>query len=132
MRLLLDTSAFIVATTEPERLGRHRAALEDTRNERLVSAVVGWEIAIKWHLGRVDLPEAPQQFVVRHIERGRMTPVPIELSAALGVADLPDHHRDPFDRLLIYTALQLKVAVLTSDPLFEAYGVEVLRFDRGS
>lgn len=132
MRVLLDTSAFIVATTEPERLGEHRSTLEDARNERLVSSVVGWEIAIKWHLGRIDLPDAPQQFVVRHIERGRMTPLPIDMSAALGVADLPDHHRDPFDRLLISTALQLRVPVLTSDPAFEVYGVDVLRFGRGS
>lgn len=126
MKVLLDTHVFLWLHSEPERLGDQLALLEDPATVRLVSAVVGWEIAIKHGLGRLVLPAAPQEWVPTRIERGSMTPLPIELSHALGVAELPAHHRDPFDRLLISQARRLGVAVVSADPIFGSYDVELL------
>lgn len=57
-----------------------------------------------------------------------MTLLPVRLDHALAVAALPDHHQDPFDRLLVVTARALDVPIITSDRVFERYDVEVLRF----
>lgn len=128
MRVLFDTNAFLAFHVEPERLGSHLDEVEDPSTERLVSAVVGWEIAIKHGLGRLELPTAPSEWVVSMIDVGRMAPLPIELVHALGVSELPPHHRDPFDRLLIAVARDLGVPILTSDRIFDRYDVETLSF----
>lgn len=128
MNVLFDTSAFLVAHTQPSRLGRHRDVLEDPGTIRLMSAVVGWEIAIKHRLGKLELPAPPDRWVPKMAEAGAMTPLPVLLAHALAVAALPDHHQDPFDRLLVVTARALDVPILTSDRIFKRYGVEVLMF----
>ena len=126
MRVLLDTHSFLWLHSEPERLGDRLELLEDRSTVRLVSAVIGWEITIKHGLGRLVLPAPPQQWVPARIERGSMTPLAVEMSHVLGVAELPPHHRDPFDRLLISQARQLGVAVVSADPIFGSYDVELL------
>lgn len=129
MRVLLDTHAFLWAHAEPERLGPHLELLERTDTERLVSAVVGWEVTIKYGLGRLTLPQRPQEWVPDRILRGAMTELPVQMDDALGVGELPDHHRDPFDRLLISQARNLRVPVLTADRAFDAYDVDLLRIE---
>lgn len=126
MRVLLDTHVFLWLHSEPERLGEHLEVLENPETVRLVSAVVGWEIAIKYELGRLALPLAPQQWVPDRISRGAMTALAIEMPHVLGVADLPRHHGDPFDRLLISQAKHLGIPLVTADRAFQAYDVEVL------
>lgn len=128
MRVLFDTTAFLAFHTEPERLGPHRALVEDPATERLISAVVAWEISIKHGLGRLQLPDPPTEWVIDMIAVGAMTSVPVEVTHALAVGALPDHHRDPFDRLLIATAKDLEVPILTSDRAFDRYEVEILDF----
>lgn len=129
MKVLIDTNIFLWLHIEPERVGRQLPLLEDTATERLVSAVVGWEIAIKHGLGRLVLPDPPERWVPSRIQRGAMTPLPIELRHVLGVASLEHHHRDPFDRLLISTAGALEIPIVTADPVFARYDVEVLAVD---
>lgn len=126
MRVLLDTNVFLWLHAEPERVGGLLPLLEDPTTERLVSAVVAWEIAIKHGLGRLQLPEPPQRWVPSRIQRGAMVVVPIELSHVLGVASLEHHHRDPFDRLLVSVAQALQIPVVTADPVFARYGIDVV------
>ena len=126
MRVLLDTHAFLWAHSAPERLGDHLAVIQRASTDRLVSAVVAWEIAIKHRLGRLELPEPARTWVPSRMRLGAMTPLPVEHAHALGVADLPDIHGDPFDRLLVSQALALDLPVVTADPVFERYGVTVL------
>src|SRR3546814_15286238 len=85
MRVLLDTNVFLWLHAAPERVGGLLPMLEDPSTERLVSAVVGWEIAIKHGLGRLQLPEPPERWVPSRIQRGAMVVVPNELSHVLGV-----------------------------------------------
>ncbi len=115
MIVLLDTHAFVWAHSEPERLRRHLELLERPDTERLVSAVVGWEVTIKHGLGRLTLPVPPQDWVPDRIRRGAMTEVPVVMEHALGVADLPDHHRDPFDRLIIWQAIHNDLTLISRD-----------------
>lgn len=126
MKILLDTNAFLWAHIDPERLGPHLPVVQRASTVRMVSAVVGWEIAIKHGLGRLELPEPPSSWVPSRVRRGAMTTVSIELAHVLAVGELEDHHRDPFDRLLISQANALGVPILTADRIFERYDVETL------
>ena len=130
MKALLDTHVFLWLQTEPERLGPYRKLVEDVRNERLVSAVTSWEIAIKWGLGRLPLPEPPGRWMPGRMRAIGATAVPVEHAHALAVADLPSHHRDPFDRLLVAQAQVLDVPLLSADPAFRRYDVELLAIDQ--
>lgn len=112
---------------DPERLStRARDLLRDTSNDLLLSAATAWEIAIKFAIGRLELPGEPAKVVPGWIVRSGVTPLPILHSHALGVASLPPHHADPFDRLLVVQARLEGVPILTADRMFEAYDVEVL------
>ena len=127
MRVLLDTHAFLWANAEPDRLGTWRAMVEDVTNELLLSAASSWELATKAAIGRLELPEPVASYVPSRMAALGVTAVSIEHRHALGVAALPMHHRDPFDRILIAQAQLLDVPILTADAAFDAYDVEVLR-----
>ncbi|PRY60333.1 PIN domain nuclease of toxin-antitoxin system [Knoellia remsis] len=126
MRVLFDTSAFLIAHSDPDRLGPHLEVVSRPDTERLVPAVVPWEITIKYDLGKLELPTPPQQWFPAMMAAGAMRPVPIEPDHVLALGDLPPVHRDPFDRLIITMARALDVPVLTSDRVFTDYPVEVL------
>jgi PIN domain nuclease of toxin-antitoxin system len=126
VRLLLDTHAFLWAAAHPERLGRHEEIVADPATVRLLSAASSWEIAIKHGLGKLRLPDLPAAYVPEAMRRLIVDGLPVEHAHALAVATLPAHHRDPFDRLLVAQAQQLGLPILSADPAFDAYDVEVL------
>jgi PIN domain nuclease of toxin-antitoxin system len=126
VRILLDTHVFLWLQVQPERLGDHLAAVADTANERLLSAASSWEIAIKHGLGRLILPEPPARWVPDRMRAVGATPLAVEHTHALAVADLPVHHRDPFDRLLVAQARALGASLLTADRRLEHYDVDLL------
>lgn len=126
MRVLLDTHVFLWLNAEPERLGEHLSLVEDHRSELLFSAASSWEIAIKYGLGRLPLPEPPDRYVPSRIRAVGARALAIEHTHALAVAALPPLHRDPFDRLLIAQASLLDVPILTADPLVAEYPVNTL------
>jgi PIN domain nuclease of toxin-antitoxin system len=103
--------------------------LSDPRNEILFSAVSGWEISIKKSLGRLLLPRetgSTGAFLSAAISAHQLIVLPITLPAAVAAGELPAHHNDPFDRLLIAQARALKIPVATPDPAFQPYDVETL------
>lgn len=121
MRLLLDTHLLLWALAEPGRLdAKTKLALEHPGNEVLFSAASLWEIAIKASLGRVDFNFDPQQVLQAALETG-FVELPVFSAAAILVAKLPTHHRDPFDRLLIAQAMSEPVRLYTADPLLPPY-----------
>ncbi len=102
---MLDTHVFLWWITDDERLsGRVREIISDGRNELFFSAASGWEIAIKVRLGRLEIPGNLERFVVDQVSRNAFQVLPIYLGHALHVHELPDHHRDPFDRILVSQA----------------------------
>lgn len=131
MRLLLDTHVWLWAIVEPGRLHPDvRRALEDEHRPVFLSAASSWEIAIKHRLGKLPLPLPPREFVESRLVRDRIRPLPVEHRHALEVAELPDHHRDPFDRLLVAQARLENLLLVTVDPALEPYDVSLLRADR--
>ena len=127
MRLLLDTHAWLWLQVSPERFGEATLAqLADTSNELLLSAASCWEMAIKYALGKLALPAPPSEYVPSRMERTGTTALPVLPIHALRVSELPRHHRDPFDRLLIAQAQHERVALVTADDVFRAYDVELL------
>lgn len=114
----------------PERLGaRAVQLLRHESTELMLSAVVSWEVAVKWSLGKLELPERPHIYVPDRIRAEGLGSLPIDHSHALHVADLPRHHRDPFDRLLIAQGQVEGLPILTADRRFEPYDVELVWAD---
>ncbi|MEX2534964.1 MAG: type II toxin-antitoxin system VapC family toxin [Trueperaceae bacterium] len=126
MKLLLDTHIWLWMLVSPERLGSLGPVIEDTRNELVLSAASSWEIAIKFSLGRLSLPEAPATYVPDRIQSTGVSPIAVEHKHALKVSELPMHHRDPFDRLLIAQASTLGIALASADEQFAKYDISVL------
>jgi len=125
MKILLDTHVWLWMQASPRRLGEQATELvTDTSNALLLSAASSWEIAIKYALGRLDLPEPPATYVPDRMRRSGVDGLVVHHAHALAVASLPPHHRDPFDRLLVAQAVIEDLVVLTSDPIFDRYGVE--------
>jgi PIN domain nuclease of toxin-antitoxin system len=122
VRLLLDTHVLI---WWDEGSGANARAMEAIRGAEqvYVSAASGWEIAIKASLGRVTTRRRVAEVVV---ESG-FEELPVRLAHAQGVQDLPWHHRDPFDRLLIAQALAERLTLVTRDRIFSRYGVKTLK-----
>jgi PIN domain nuclease of toxin-antitoxin system len=121
-RLLLDTHALLWWLTDDAALSpTARQALADPGIEPLVSAASLWEIAIKRSLGKLT---APDDLPERIVDEG-FSWLPVSPLHAWQVRELPAHHRDPFDRLLVAQALAEHLPVITADPRFDAYGVEV-------
>lgn len=126
MKVLLDTNVFLWLQTAPDRLGRHLDLVADPDNQLLVSAATSWEIAIKFGLDRLPLPEPPARYVPSRIRAIGAIGIPIEHAHVLAVADLPRHHRDPFDRLLVAQGALLDATLLTGDSRLERYGGHIL------
>lgn len=127
MKILLDTHVWIWMIMAPEKLAKHaRRHVSREANELLLSAASAWEISIKWGLGKLTLPRIPSEFVPEHLAATKTFPLAIQHSHALRVAQLPRHHSDPFDRMLIAQAQIERVAIMTGDPAFKAYDIEVI------
>jgi PIN domain nuclease of toxin-antitoxin system len=121
MKVLLDTHILIWALAEPAKLSENwRLALEDPQNEILFSAASIWEIALKKRIGRINFAFAPDQIAKAAKESG-FAELPVFAIAAALVEQLPLHHRDPFDHLLIAQAMSEPARLFTADPLFARY-----------
>jgi PIN domain nuclease of toxin-antitoxin system len=127
VKFLLDTSTFLWWVTDSDRLSpKARDVLADGNNEVWFSAVSGWEIVIKAGLGRVVLPEDPEQFLPKQLAANAFQVLPIHLRHTLRVSILPSLHRDPFDRLLVAQALVEELTILSGDAQLAGYPVPVV------
>jgi PIN domain nuclease of toxin-antitoxin system len=125
VRLLLDTHCWLWLQTTPERFSRQSLSLlEDPANELLLSAASSWEIAVKYALGKLPLPEPPDSYVPSRMLASGSRGLVVEHAHALRVAELPPHHRDPFDRLLVAQAQLEKLLLITADRQLLRYDVE--------
>jgi PIN domain nuclease of toxin-antitoxin system len=121
VRLLLDTHILLWALIEPKRLSAEfRAVLEDPEHEVLFSAASIWEMSIKAALGRADFQVAPASIFQAALATGFIE-LPVRAAAALKVAALPHHHRDPFDRVLVAQAMTEPLVLYTADAQLGAY-----------
>ena len=127
MTLLLDTCAFIWLTQEPGKLSATaQAAINDPANSLVLSHTSAWEIHLKHHAGKLTLPDPPRQWIPQQIAAWKISELPIHFNAIQRTSDLPDIHRDPFDRLIIAQALEQGLRVVSPDAFFPDYGVSVV------
>ena len=127
MRALLDTHAFLWWVSDDDRLTpRARDLIGEGVDEILFSVVTSWEIVVKAGLGRLQLAREPAGFVSEHLSKNSFTVLPVHLRHTLALADLPDHHRDPFDRMLIAQATAEGAPIISGDRALGGYSVTVI------
>ena len=124
MKLLLDTHTFLWALSEPNRLSKKQiAAMEDPTNKVYVSSISITEIVIKASFGKLELIFDP----IDAAERSGFEMLDFSAKDALLLKDLPFHHRDPFDRMLITQAISRKLMIATQDSIIDRYDCQTLK-----
>jgi PIN domain nuclease of toxin-antitoxin system len=123
VRLLLDSQVVLWSLQRPERLPAEVvAAITNPVNSVDVSVVSLWELAIKQSIGKLTVDGDLRE----HLTLQAFSELPVLGDHALAVRDLPVHHRDPFDRLLIAQGRCEGLTIVTSDRAFAAYDVPVM------
>lgn len=126
MRLLLDTHTVLWFFGDFEKLSdRAYASIVDQENEKYVSMASVWEIAIKISLNKLSFEGGTANFLTA-VEESGFTLLPIEAEFVKLIESLPFHHRDPFDRMLIASAVSEGMSLVTSDENIRKYDVATL------
>jgi PIN domain nuclease of toxin-antitoxin system len=124
VRLLLDThTLYWYIEGAPQIKATTQKLIQDVSNEILLSPVSYWEIAIKASLGKWKLNRSYLDFIDLALNQYGFEVLAILPTHTAAVLELPFHHRDPFDRLLVAQALVEKVAIISNDPALDAYGI---------
>ena len=121
MKVLLDTHVVVWASHQSVRLGADRQLIADA-DQRLLSAVCVWELAIKQRLGKLSVGSDVRTWTRRATNELALDHLPVTAEHAAAVEHLPDVHRDPFDRLLVAQAVAEGALLLTADDRLTAYG----------
>ena len=125
--MLLDTATFLWAVSDaPEFSEEAREIFADPGNEIHLSSVSAWEIAVKYALGKLPLPEPPERFVPLQRKQHGIEPLQLDEESALHLSRLPPLHRDPFDRMLVCQAVVNHLVILTPDELIQQYPVRTV------
>jgi len=126
MKAILDTHTFLWAIAQEGKLSRRAQQIYTGSNDLWLSVVSVWEILIKVQAGKLPLPEPSGPYLVKKLLKDKIEVLPISLDHVLGTESLPLHHRDPFDRLLIAQSIEEGWPIVTADPVFARYPVEVI------
>jgi len=127
MKLLVDTCTFLwLAADDPLLSEEARAGCRDPGNDVYLSALSAWEIAIKYRLGRLPLPEPPPQYVASRRAWLQLLPLAFDEDCASHDALLPPLHRDPFDRGLVSQAILNGMTIVTPDAAIARYPAPTL------
>jgi len=127
MKLLLDTHTFIWWDSEPAKLSPRVLALcQDRTNSLLLSVASIWEMQIKLQLGKLKLNLPLVEIIESQQQRNNIEVLPVALAHVLALQNLPPHHKDPFDRLLMAQANVEGATLLCNDPVFAKYAVNTL------
>jgi PIN domain nuclease of toxin-antitoxin system len=126
MRLLLDTHIFLWYVGGDQRVNADvRAAIENADTVYL-SVVSVWEATIKYHLGKLPLPEPPHPWLSTQRELHGIESLPMDEPSVAHLSKLEAHHRDPFDRILVCQAIEHNLQIVTVDPVLSKYPVTIL------
>lgn len=127
MKILLDTCAFLWLTTDaPELSEKARSLFQNTDNAVYLSSVSIWEIIVKYQLGKLPLPEPADIFIHNQCEQHLIQLLPLEDKAVFQLSNLPNYHRDPFDKMLVCQAIELDLVILTNDKMIVQYPVATI------
>lgn len=127
MRILLDTCSFLWISLEPEKISEQAmAAFKHPENSVFLSSMTSWEIGIKFHLGKLLLPAAPDIFIPIERKGHKIASLKLAEKDTFHLANLPAVHKDPFDRILVCQAIENGLTILTSDQHIQRYPVKTL------
>ena len=126
MKALLDTHTLLWAISDDPRLSRRAQQIFTGPNDLFLSVASIWEILIKVKTGKLPLPDPAGPYLVKKLRENRIEVLPIKLDHVLKIENLTVHHRDPFDRILIAQSIEEKCPLITADPIFERYPVNVI------
>lgn len=128
MKILLDTHPFLWwIADDPRLISKHKDRLEDSQQEIFLSMASLWEMAIKVSLGKLNLGVDFKKFFKEYIQDSTLELLPIQSTHLLELANLPFHHKDPFDRLLLCQAKAEGMVLMTKDKKFKKYkGIKFL------
>jgi len=127
MNLLLDSHTFVWWREEPHKLSKTAfAEISNPANELFLSAASVWELQIKIQNGKFSFSDMLENVIADERRTNRLQILPVNLSHALYLENLPLHHKDPFDRLLISQAIVENLTLVSADPKFSAYQVNLL------
>ena len=122
MKILLDTCTFLwIITADTQLSARSCELFVDPFNEVWLSSVSTWEISLKYGLGRLPLPEPPDQLIPSQRQLHGIESLPLDEEATFYLTKLPEYHKDPFDRMLVCQAIVLGLTILTPDKLIKQY-----------
>ena len=125
MRLLLDTHIFLWWVYDDPKLTQlSRSLIENTENIKYISAVTAWELAIKSGQGKLKLNQSAGDFYNKYVEQNGFEVMHLSLCHLFAVENLPLHHKDPFDRLLIAQAQIEKLTIVSANTALDAYDIE--------
>lgn len=126
MKLLLDTHCWLWWLNEPQKLiSSMQQAIAEPENELFLSVASIWEIAIKVAIGKLVIPQPLSQLVAEQLLLDRINTLDIRMIHVLKIEELPLHHPDPFDRILIAQAICENLTIITGDKKFVAYPVSL-------
>jgi PIN domain nuclease of toxin-antitoxin system len=124
MRILIDSHVLIWWMNDSDRLSDYaRSRIANPATEILVSSITLFEINMKISLGKLDIRDS----LPDHLSLNNLQMLSFELNHAMIGKDLPWHHRDPFDRMIIAQALAEKIPIMTSNDKISQYGVSTIR-----
>jgi len=127
MNILLDTHVFIWLAIEPQKLSKQATDIIMNSNNTLFFSLVSiWEMQIKIQLNKLRLNLPLSEVIDRQQQVNGLQILPIELAHIFALEQLPNAHRDPFDRLLIAQALVTQIPILSVDIIFDRYRVQRL------
>ena len=127
MKLLLDSQAFVWWREEPRKLSpKSYAEILNSANQVLLSVASLWELQIKIQNNKFKFTDPLEDVVVEQIKVNGFQLLPITFAHILELEELPFHHKDPFDHLLIAQANAEKMILVSSDSKFSVYPVNLL------
>ena len=127
MRILLDTCTFLWYCLDSPDLSTYaKDLIVSPQNQPCLSAVSSWEISVKFNLKKLNLPEAPEKYIPRIRQAHRIQTLSLNEEATLYLAKLPNHHRDPFDRMLVCQSIVSGIPILTPDSAIAQYPIKTI------
>jgi len=127
VKILLDTCAFLwLATDAPELSNQAKMLFQNTNNPVYLSSVSAWEIVVKHQRGKLPLPSEPEYFINQLCSQHVIEMLSLDDKSVYHLSHLPNHHRDPFDKMLVCQAIEHGLTILTSDKLIAQYPVSTI------
>jgi|KBSMisStandDraft_5_1062788.scaffolds.fasta_scaffold238253_3 PIN domain nuclease of toxin-antitoxin system len=126
MKALLDSHAFLWALSGDTRMSTRARDIFEGPSSLSLSIVSIWEILIKVQLGKLGLPRSAASYIFSELVKNKIATLPIRLDHLIAYENLPLHHRDPFDRMLIAQGIKEELPIITADRNFQNYSVRTI------